>query len=296
MTLFFTMLIAGIAVGSVYALIATSYSIVFSGTQVFNLAQGDLMVIGLMITYFTLEVWHLPQWCACVFAVAGAVILSLIEERFVIRRFLKMGSAGFGWFIATLAITLIFESGETLVLGTNNLYPPLILSPFGSTPLHIGSVGIAPYYIFAIVASIIVIFGVELFYKKTYVGTSMRATSEDRELAAIRGISPERVSVIAFAFAGAISGLAGYILAPIAQLNISVGLSYGLLAFIAIAIGGFGNLPGALLGAWMIGIGQQAIDTYSNANYDILAPVILLMLVLSIRPTGLFGSRNVRTV
>jgi branched-chain amino acid transport system permease protein len=295
-TIFLSAVIAGVAVGSVYALIATCYSIVFTGTRVFNLAQGDLVVIGLIVTYYSLDVWHLPQVVALLLAASSGMVISFLEERLIIRRFLKMGSAGFGWFIATLALALVFESGEQLIVGNAAQYPIAIPSPFGSNPLVLGSLRIEPDLLVAIVMVIIVVIGIELFYKKTFIGTSMRATAEDRELAALRGIRPERVSMIAFILAGGISGIAGFVLAPIAQLNITVGLTYGLLGFIALAIGGFGNLPGALIGAWAIGISQQMIDTYSNANYDILAPLVLLLLVLAIRPNGLFGARNVRSV
>jgi branched-chain amino acid transport system permease protein len=296
MSIFISAVIAGVAVGSVYALIATCYSIVFTGTRVFNLAQGDLVVIGLIVTYYSLDVWHLPQIVALLLACASGVVLSFLEERFIIRRFLKMGAAGFGWFIATLALALVFESTEQLIVGNAALYPISIPSPFGSNPIVIGSLRIEPDLLVAIVMVILVVIGIEVFYKRTFIGTSMRATAEDRELAALRGIRPERVSMIAFILAGGISGIAGFVLAPIAQLNITVGLTYGLLGFIALAIGGFGNLPGALIGAWSIGIAQQMIDTYSNSNYDILAPLFLLLLVLAIRPNGLFGARNVRSV
>lgn len=295
MDLLISTLVAGVAVGSIYALIAVCYSIVFLGTRVFNLAQGDIVVIALVISYFLLDVAHVPQIVALIAAVAATTVFSIAEERIVIRRFLnRSGSAGFGWFIATLGLALMIEAGTALVTQSQPTVP--IASPFGSSPLKIGSVRLAPDLIVCIVLVLVVVAGIEFFYSKTYIGRSMRATAEDRGLAALRGIDPGKVSTIAFALAGAISGLAGFALAPITELNVSVGLSYGLYAFIGLAIGGFGSLRGALLGGWLVGVGQELFDTYLNPNYDILSGLILLLVVLVVRPTGLFGQRGVRTV
>jgi len=294
MSLAITTLIAGIAVGSVYALIATCYSIVFLGTRVFNLAQGDIVVMGLVVSYFLLDVYHLPQIVTLVCAVAATTLFSVLEERLIIRRFLKLGSAGFGWFIGTLGLALVLETIWAILMKSQNPVP--IPSPLGSKPLHLGSVSIEPDFVLCIAVTLVLVVAVALFYSRTYIGTSMRATAEDRDLAGLRGIKPGQVSMIAFAMAGVISGLAGYVLAPIAQSDVSIGLTYGLFGFIGLAIGGFGSLPGALIGGWLVGIGQQVFDVYINPNYDLLAGLILLLVVLSVRPTGLLSSRSIRTV
>jgi branched-chain amino acid transport system permease protein len=120
--------------------------------------------------------------------------------------------------------------------------------------------------------------------------------AEDREVAALRGIDALRVSRLAFVIAGLVTALAAFAIAPIVSSDVTVGLTYGLMGFIALAIGGFGSLRGCVIGGLLLGIAQQMFDLYINSNFDILAGLILVLLVLAVRPTGLFGTRAVREV
>jgi branched-chain amino acid transport system permease protein len=293
-TLFLTALFAGLAVGSVYGLIALSYTVVFNSTSIFNIAQGDLMMAGVLMSYFCLDRWHLPQIVTLLVVIAFVVALSLTEERVAVRPFLKRpGLGGLGWFIATLAFSLILETAASDIYGQNPVVA--IPGPFSGT-VSIAGVRVADNFILAFVAMIAVMLALELFYKRSWLGTAMRGVAEDREVASLRGIDPLRISRLAFVIAGLVTALAAFVVAPIVSANVSVGLEYGLKGFIALAAGGFGSLRGCVLGGLLLGIAEQMFDLYVNSNYEVLAGLILILLVLAVKPTGIFGTRAVREV
>jgi branched-chain amino acid transport system permease protein len=294
-TLFFTALVAGLAVGSVYGLIALSYTVVFNSTAIFNVAQGDLMMAGVLVSYFCLDVWHLPQIVTLIVIIVAVVALSLIEERVAVRPFVsRPGTGGIGWFIATLAFSLIIETVASDIYGQKPLVP--IAGPLGNHPVHIGSIPVAPKFILALIVMIAVTILLEIFYRKSWLGTAMRGVAEDRDVAFLRGIDPRRISQIAFVIAGVVTALAAYVVAPITSADVGLGLTYGLYGFIALAVGGFGSLRGCVVGGFLLGIAQQMFDLYVNSNFEILAGLILILIVLATKPTGLFGIRAVREV
>jgi branched-chain amino acid transport system permease protein len=293
-TLFLTALFAGLAVGSVYGLIALSYTVVFSSTSIFNIAQGDLMMAGVLMSYFCLDRWHLPQAVTLLAVIAFVVALSLLEERVAVRPFVKRpGLGGLGWFIATLAFSLVLETAASDIYGQNPVVA--IPGPFSGT-VSIAGVNVADNFILAFAAMIVVMLALELFYKRSWLGTAMRGVAEDREVASLRGIDALRISRLAFIIAGLVTALAAFVVAPIVSADVTVGLTYGLKGFIALAAGGFGSLRGCVLGGLLLGIAEQMFDLYVNSNYEVLAGLILILLVLAIKPTGIFGTRAVREV
>jgi branched-chain amino acid transport system permease protein len=294
MTLFLTALFAGLAVGSVYGLIALSYTVVFNSTSIFNIAQGDLMMAGVLVSYFCLDRWHLPQALTLLVIIAVVMSLSLLEERVAVRPFVRRPVTGLGWFIATLAFSLVLETVASIIYGQN----PVVAIPgaLGNGTFSVAGVHVATKFILAFVTMIVVMVALELFYKYTWLGTAMRGVAEDREVAALRGIDALRISRLAFVIAGLVTALAAFVVAPIVSADVTVGLTYGLKGFIALAAGGFGSLRGCVLGGLLLGVAEQMFDLYVSANYEILAGLILVLLVLAVRPSGLFGTRAVREV
>jgi branched-chain amino acid transport system permease protein len=287
-------IVTGLAVGSVYGLIAIGYTVIFNATRVFNLAQGDLVMLGVLLSYFALDVEHWAEIVAFIFVIAGVVLTALVEERFVVRPFLRRPGDTIGWFVATLGFSLVIETVVANLYGDQPPQP--VPSPLPSSPIHIGSVNISPQFFLAIASLIVVTVSVEYFYGHTTLGRAMRATANDRGLARIRGIEPTRMSMISFAIGGLIAAIGGFVIAPVTFANVSLGLTFGLYGFIALAIGGFGSIRGAVVGAWTLGIAEQLFDLYVNARFEVVADASLLVLVLVLRPTGLFGRSQGRTV
>jgi branched-chain amino acid transport system permease protein len=294
MTLFLTALFAGLAVGSVYGLIALSYTVVFNSTAIFNVAQGDLMMAGVLVSYFCLDRWHLPQIVTLLVIVGAVVALSLIEERVAVRPFVARPVTGLGWFIATLAFSLIIETVASIIYGQNPVVP--IPGALGNGTVTVAGVHVATKFILAFVVMIAILVALEVFYKRSWLGTAMRGVAEDREVAALRGIDALRISRLAFIIAGLVTALAAFVVAPIVSADVTVGLTYGLKGFIALAAGGFGSLRGCVIGGLLLGVAEQMFDLYVSSNYEILAGLILVLVVLAVRPTGLFGRTAVRQV
>jgi branched-chain amino acid transport system permease protein len=294
MTLFLTALFAGLAVGSVYGLIALSYTVVFNSTAIFNVAQGDLMMAGVLVSYFCLDRWHLPQIVTLLVIVGAVVALSLIEERVAVRPFVARPVTGLGWFIATLAFSLIIETVASIIYGQNPVVP--IPGALGNGTVIVAGVHVATKFILAFVVMIAILVALEVFYKRSWLGTAMRGVAEDREVAALRGIDALRISRLAFIIAGLVTALAAFVVAPIVSADVTVGLTYGLKGFIALAAGGFGSLRGCVIGGLLLGVAEQMFDLYVSSNYEILAGLILVLIVLAVRPAGLFGTRAVRQV
>lgn len=292
--LFANAVLAGIAVGSVYGLLAIGYTVIFSATGVFNLAQGDLIMCAVMLSYVMLDLAHAPQIVAFIVVIVGLPVLALIEERAVVRPFLSRGKFNIGWFISTLAFSLIVETVVTIWYGNNP--PASIPSPLPSTAVRLGGLSMTWQQLLCIFALVIATIVLDLFYRRSWLGTAMRATAEDRDIASLRGISPNRMSALAFGISGLLAGIAGFVIAPILFADPTIGLTYSVKGFIALAIGGFGSMRGAIAGGLALGIGEQLFDLYVSPQFEIVAGLILLAATLTFFPRGMFGGRGVRTV
>lgn len=295
MGVFLSAVAAGLAIGSIYGLVGIGYTVSFNATRVFNLAQGDLVMVGIMSAYFGLDVLKLPQIVVFLLVVGFVGLVAGFEERTVVRPFLrKTGAASFGWFIATLGFSAVVETVVTVSFGHHDIVS--IPSPLPLSGLHVGSSVIGYRQLLVIGSFIAVIVLLELFYGRTWTGQAMKSSSEDREAASLLGVNPESMSLRAFLMSGMLAGLAGYVIAPITFSNPTVGLGFTLKGFLALAIGGFGSIRGAVVGGLALGVCEQLFDTYGSSNYEIVVGAILVLVVLSLRPEGLFRTTAARTV
>jgi len=269
--------------------------VIFSATRVFNLAQGDLVMVGVMSSYYVLVVLEWPQWASLILVVLFVAAIALFEERFVVRRFLKkQGTASFGWFIATLGFSLILETVVNVSFGRHPIVS--IPSPFSLDGFHVGDLTIGYRQLFVIISFVAIIAALEFFYSRTWIGQAMRGTAEDREAASLLGIYAVLAIGVAFALAGAVAGFAGYAIAPITFSDPTVGLSFTLKGFLALAIGGFGSIRGAIVGGLSLGIAESLWVLYQGPDYEALVGVFLVLGVLIVRPQGLFNSVAGRSV
>jgi branched-chain amino acid transport system permease protein len=294
-TLFFDALIAGLVIGSIYGLVGIGYTVVFNATRVFNLAQGDLVMVGVMTSYYVLDVLKLPQVADVLLVLVFVALISAFEERAVVRLFLKKtGAASFGWFIATLGFSAAVEAIVLIAFGNHPIVK--IGSPFPLRGFHVGGAIIGYRQLLVVGTFVAVIAFLELFYTRTWTGQAMRGTAEDREAASLIGINPVMMSRIAFLMGGLVAGIAGYVIAPITFSDPSVGLNFTLKGFLALAIGGFGSIRGAVAGGLALGVAEQMFDLYIDPRFEIITGLLLILIVLSIRPEGLFRSSAARTV
>ncbi|RHW23663.1 branched-chain amino acid ABC transporter permease [Nocardioides immobilis] len=293
MSLFLSMLLAGVLVGAIYGLVAVGYTVVFSATGVFNLAQGHLVMVAIMGTFYLTQIQGMSLWVAWPAVIAGVVALSLVEERTVVRPFLRRPGS-FGWFISTLAFSLVVEAIVLALYGDHPL--TAIPSPFSANGIDLGPVTIVPRRIAILVALVVVVIALEQFYRRARWGNAMRASADDREAAALRGINPNRISQLAFILGGLVAAITGLLIGPLTYSDPTVGLAYTLKGFIALAIGGFGSFRGAIVGGLAVGVAEQAINLYGDPAYELLGGLLVLLIVLSVRPEGVFGTKSLRMV
>lgn len=295
MTIFWATLVAGVTIGSIYAIVGIGFTVIFNATRVFNLAQGALVMVGIMMSYYTLVVLNLNQALAALAVISTVVALAVFEEKTVVRPFLnKQGPASFGWFIATLGFGLVVSSVVIVAFGNRAVVP--VPSPFPVGAIHLGSLAIGYQQLFIIVSFVLIILALAVFYQRTWMGQAMRGTAEDREAASLLGINPSTMSRTSFMLAGLVSAVAGFAIAPLTFSNPTVGLNFTLLGFLALAIGGFGSILGAVVGGILLGVAQQLCNTYISPDYEILTGLVLVLLIASWRPSGIFNSATIRNV
>ncbi|MGE0880512.1 MAG: branched-chain amino acid ABC transporter permease [Acidimicrobiia bacterium] len=295
MSLLLIAVIAGIVNGAMYAIVGVGYTVIFSATRVFNLAQGDLLMVGIMSTYYVLDVLKWPVLSAMILVPLFVSVVAMIEERTVVRVFLqKQGNASFGWFIATLGFSLAVQTIVNVSFGRH----PIVGIPglFKLGGFEFGNVIIGYRQLFVVVSFSIIIALLGMFYKRTWMGQAMQATAEDRDAGSLLGINPITMSRTAFAMSGLIAGFAGFAISPITLSDPTVGLALTLKGFLSLAIGGFGSIRGAIVGGLLLGIGEQLWTKYWGSTYEALTGVVIVLLVLSFRPLGLFKSSAARTV
>lgn len=284
--------ITGVAIGSVYGLIAIGYATVFSATRVFNLAQGDLVMVGVMVFWLTLQDWHWPRWGAILAVLVLVPTLSVLIERLAVRP-LRNRSDGIGWFITTLAAGLIIETVVVRLYGDQPIHS---IPDTVSGSVSLGGLSIRKDLLLVVVVLLVCLAAVELMYRWTWLGMSMRAMANDRQIAMLRGINPNRLGMTAFAIGGLLAAIAAIVIAPIVGSDTGIGLNYSVQGFVAIAVGGFGSLRGAIVGAWLLGAAEEVFGRYYNAQFQVVAGLALLIVVLTIRPNGIFGEKGARAV
>jgi len=278
-------LVSGIAVGCVYALVALGYSLIFRTTGIVNFAQGAFVMIGGMSTWWLLDSVGLPLWVS----ILGGVLVTAAAGGLlwvgVVLPLWKRGSAPFVVILATLVFAGLAEDVIEKALGTN----PETLPSWVSGRLVVGSVSIDSQYLVVIGITLLMLALVIVALRSTVLGRAMRAVAADRRVASLLGISAERVGALAMVATAAVGGLAGILFAPVQYTAYSVGLDYGIFGFVAAVIGGFGSLPGALVGGIVVGVIESLVGRYVSATYEEVIALGLLLILLVVRPRGLVG-------
>ena len=298
MVLFLQAVVSGLTIGAIYALVAVGYNVVYASTQVFNLAQGMLVMVGVMMAYEFREIMGWPTIAAIAAAVAIAGLVNVAIELVCVA---PLGRTRGGSqrhialpaFVTTLGASLVILDIFEIIFGSETLpFHPY----FAARAYHIHGVNISRQQLFMIAAAVIIVVLYHGFAKYTRWGLGLSAMAQNREGAALRGVPVGGARIVAFALAGVISGLAGIAIAPVTYADPTLGFNYALKGFVAMAIGGFGSTTGALLGGATLGLTESMLVTYGNDQYRIYASLALLLVIFTLRPRGLLGRRTIRTV
>jgi len=307
MDTFIQLTLNGLTLGSVYALIALGYSLVYGILKLLNFAHGDVFMVGTFIGFGAIQLLGgtvnpiVPVWALLVLitlaAMAGCACLGVVIERFAYRplrdapRIAPLISAlGVSFFIA-YSMQLLFgaepKNYDTFSLNGGALY---------TDGFDIGNVRVPMIRIITIVSAFVMMFFLWLLVTRTRVGKAMRATSHDREAAAMMGIDIDKVIVFAFVLGSALAGAAGVLFALRIPTFATIGFLIGLKGFTAAVIGGIGSIPGAMAGGLVLGFAESYAQGYISTRWSDLLVFVLLILFLVFRPQGIFGKADIRKV
>jgi branched-chain amino acid transport system permease protein len=300
MTDFLQVTLEGIAGGSKFALVALGFVVIFKATGVINFAQGGFVLFGAYLAYNVGSTWGLPFAVAVVVAMLGGALIGALVERVALRP--MIGQPPFAAIMITIGVLFVLEQVVTSIWGFDGLD---LGDPWGNGKVSVGDVTMATRNLWAVGLAAAALLAFFLFFRYSSTGVAMRATALDPEAALAQGISPGRVYTLAWAVSGAVAALAGITLAS-GSGNVRVGIGYAALAaFPAIILGGLDSPAGAVIGGLLIGVSQSLTSRYieGNAhfawlgdNFHTAMPYVLMILVLLVRPYGLFGTKEVQRV
>jgi branched-chain amino acid transport system permease protein len=295
---FFQLLVAGIAVGALYALVALGFVIIYKATGVINFAQGALLMLGAYFAFSFHDTLSLPFPLAALAAMAACGVVGVIIERLILSR--MVGRPVFAVIMITLGLTISFEQ---IVIWRWGGQQRNFSDPWGLDTFKVGGVVIPVVNVVRIVVAAALVVGFFAFFRYSRLGVAMRATASDQEAALAQGISARRIFGLSWAVAAAVAALAGVLLASGGR-GVDPSLSVvALVAFPAIILGGLDSPGGAVLGGVVIGVVETLTSGYSDRlpealghNFNRVTPYVVLVAILMVRPYGLFGTKEVRRV
>ncbi len=283
---FLQFLISGITVGATYALVGLGFSIVYNSSQVINFAQGEFVMIGGMATVFLMAAGA-PMPLAIALAVLLAVVIGFALGKFAIEP--ARGAPVVSIIIITIGAS-IFLRGAAMLVWDRNLHHMPAFS--GSDPIDIGGAALLPQSVWVVGGMVIIVAALQVFFSHARIGKAMLATAFNPLAAQLVGISTRGMLLLSFALAAGIGAIAGILIAPITLTYAGVGIMLGLKGFSAAIVGGLGNPMGAVAGGLVVGIAEAMTAGYISSAYKDAVAFLIILAVLLIRPSGLFGRRE----
>ena len=286
MDLLIQTIVNGIIQSGFYALAAIGLVLVFGVMRVVNFAHGELVMIGAYTVWYVHAQNHVPYLLTVVLAIVLVAGIGLLMERFLFRPMVNDPLGGLICSIGVLFILQVIASflgGE----GPSKQVPP----PFEGTMIIQDSIRIPYQRLFSITVSVAALVVLWYFLTKTRLGWALRAVSQDREAAALQGISSVRISMIAIGVGAAMAGLAGALIAPLTNINPHMGHNVIITAFIVTIVGGIGSLPGAVIASVVYALFHTFVTTYISGTIATISGLLIMVLVLIVRPTGIMGQK-----
>jgi branched-chain amino acid transport system permease protein len=281
-------IVSGVGIGCVYGLIGIGYCVIYNASGIVNFAQGAFVMLGGMLTYGFFKHLGMPFVVSAIFSIALVACLGVLIERIVVRPLWDRNASPFVMILATLAAQIVIERATLLAAGDQ----PKTLPNFIDLPsMMLGKVAISYQLITIALASILIVGLLALFFSKTRVGRAMRACSINREAAALQGIPVSRMLAYAFALSAALGAIAGVLITPTQYTAFNVGVPFAISGFIAAIVGGFGNPGGAFVGGIVLGLAQSIAIVLLGSGFRNIAALSILLVFITIRPTGLFGKK-----
>lgn len=286
---FLEQIINGLSTGSMYALVAVGYTMVYGIAKMINFAHGEIIMVGAYITYVCMSLLGLPMVIAVVISIVGCALLGVVTEKVAYRPLRGAGSLTV--LITAIGVSYLLQNIFLIIFGSASLTFPKII-PSGT--INLGSMTMSYVTIATLIITAISTTALLFFVNKTKLGKAMRAVSEDGKAAQLMGINVDTTIALTFAIGSALAAIAGVIYGTkFSLINPYIGAMLGIKAFIAAVLGGIGSIQGAMIGGIVIGIAESFTITYISSAFSDAVVFGILIFILLVKPAGLFGS-NIR--
>ena len=281
------LLISGIAQGCIYGLIALGFVLIYKATETVSFAQGDLMMVGAFGGLLTMTLLGFPFWLAVIASIVGMGLFGVVVERLVIRPIL--GQPAFSIVMLTIGVGYVLRGIITMIpnIGTDT---HTLAVPYAGEVVRLGALVLSAEQLVVIGVTAVLCGGLFAMFKYSKLGIAMQAASQNQLAAYYMGIPVQRLNGLVWGLAAGVAAIAGLLLAPITFVHANMGF-IGLKAFPAAVVGGFGSLPGAIVGGLVIGIVEAVSGFYLPEGFKDIAPYIVVLLMLVLKPNGLFGEK-----
>ncbi|MCW5772532.1 MAG: branched-chain amino acid ABC transporter permease [Rhodospirillaceae bacterium] len=283
--------IGGVSIGCIYALVALGFVLIYKATEVVNFAQGELMMVGAFFAYTLVDLGGVPFIPGVLLALVATGAFGMLINRLLLRPLI--GSPAFTIVLATVAVSTLLRALATMVPGWG-VETHRLSNPIAGKVVKIGPLVVSAEHLMVMGVTVLLVSLLWLFFSRARIGVALQATSQNQLAAGYAGINVRRMFGLIWGISAAVAALAGVLLAPSAFVHVNMGY-IGLKAFPAAVLGGFGSLPGAVVGGVAIGVIEELAGLYLPEGVKNVAAYVVLLAVLMVRPQGLFGiSKRVR--
>ncbi|HWK96737.1 MAG TPA: branched-chain amino acid ABC transporter permease [Pseudolabrys sp.] len=292
MSQFLQVLLSGLATGSIYALAAIGFALVWQAAQTVNFAQGEFVMVPAFFVLIGMGFFGMPFWLALAFGLAlSMLVLGYAFKKLIVEPILPHG--GITLIIATMALAILLkETVKEFYSAEAQPFPAL----FSNAPMNFFGAAVSIQDILNLIVSLSIVVVLTLFLNRTRTGRSMQAAAQNPAVAEILGVNVKRMVLYTFLINAALASLAAFLITPVYLAKFSNGETIGLIAFIAAIVGGFNQIRGALVGGLLIGVLDNLTATYVTAQYRAALPLVLLIIIILVRPQGIMGTSEGRSV
>lgn len=287
----FQYILSGLSNGAIYALIGFGFAIIHNATGIINFAQGEFVMLGGMFTIFFLSFFHLPLIPAIFLSILCSTIIGISFERLAIRP-LK-NAKPLSMVIITIGASILIRGISMVAWGKDTYAIPAFS---GNEPLEIAGATILPQHLWIFAITVLIIIANKIFFNFTLAGKAMLACAYNSQAASLVGINVKTMVLLSFAISSAIGSMAGIIIAPLTMTSYDVGVMLGLKGFCAVIIGGMSSGFGTIIGGLLLGLLESLGAGYISASYKDAIAFIILLLILFVRPEGLFATKETERV